>query len=129
MVNLTNWVTINRQVPGVYGSRMTGGGFGGCTVTLVAREDADLLEASLKDYYKRLQGKNCEIYRAEPSEGSDFFPFAELSEEMRSVREKKRQQQQQQTPASQATSLWINWRVPIVVALTAVAIFSLLRSK
>jgi hypothetical protein len=106
---------------------MTGGGFGGCTVTLVAREDADLLEASLKDYYQRLQGKKCEVYRAEPSEGADFFPFAELSEDMRSVREKKRQQQQ--SPASQVASLWTNWRVPIVVALTAVAVFSLLRSK
>ena len=111
----------------MYGSRMTGGGFGGCTVTLVAREAADLLEDSLKDYYQRLQGKKCEIYRAEPSEGSGSFPFAELSEEMRSVREKKNQQQQ--TPVYQAASVWINWRVPIVVALTAVAVFTILRNK
>lgn len=112
------------QVPGVYGSRMTGGGFGGCTVTLVAREAADLLELSLKDYYQRLQGKKCEIYRAEPAEGSASFPFAELSEEMRRVREKK-----EDTSVSLAASLWIHWRVPIAVALTAAVVFTMLRNK
>lgn len=29
--------------PGVYGSRMTGGGFGGCTVTLVRKDSAQNL--------------------------------------------------------------------------------------
>ena len=112
------------QVPGVYGSRMTGGGFGGCTVTLVAREAADLLELSLKDYYHRLQGKKCEIYRAEPAEGSASFPFADLSEQMRSVRKEEKD-----TLASPAATLWINWRVPIAVALTAAVVFTILRSK
>lgn len=32
---LNELVKLARQVPGVYGSRMTGGGFGGCTVTLL----------------------------------------------------------------------------------------------
>ena len=31
------------SVSGVFGSRMTGGGFGGCTVTLVKREAVDSL--------------------------------------------------------------------------------------
>ncbi|MEM0983785.1 MAG: galactokinase [Planctomycetota bacterium] len=34
--------------PGVHGSRMTGGGFGGCTVTLVATEHADALVSHLE---------------------------------------------------------------------------------
>lgn len=38
-------------VPGVYGSRMTGGGFGGCTVTLVAKKDAQNLKDHLKKIY------------------------------------------------------------------------------
>ena len=31
-------VEIARRVEGVYGARMTGGGFGGCTVTLLRRQ-------------------------------------------------------------------------------------------
>ena len=38
-------------VAGVYGSRMTGGGFGGCTVTLLRREAVPaVLEAVAKQY-------------------------------------------------------------------------------
>ena len=37
-VELDQLVDIARRVPGVYGSRMTGGGFGGCTVTLLQRQ-------------------------------------------------------------------------------------------
>ncbi len=33
---LDQLVELALQVDGVYGSRMTGGGFGGCTVTLVS---------------------------------------------------------------------------------------------
>ena len=41
-------------VAGVYGSRMTGGGFGGCTVTLLRREAVPaVLEAVAKQYSGR----------------------------------------------------------------------------
>ena len=36
-------VKLAMEVDGVYGSRMTGGGFGGCTVTLVKRSSVDNL--------------------------------------------------------------------------------------
>jgi len=39
---LDQLVELARKVPGVLGSRMTGGGFGGCTVTLVSAVELQL---------------------------------------------------------------------------------------
>uniref|UniRef100_A0A914WKM6 Galactokinase n=1 Tax=Plectus sambesii TaxID=2011161 RepID=A0A914WKM6_9BILA len=44
-------VELANDSPGVYGSRMTGGGFGGCTVTLVQADAVDGLEAKIKEAY------------------------------------------------------------------------------
>ncbi|MBN2583101.1 MAG: galactokinase [Planctomycetes bacterium] len=44
-------VEIAQGVPGVYGSRMTGGGFGGCTVTLCRRETIEPLRQAVMERY------------------------------------------------------------------------------
>jgi len=45
---LTDWA---RKQPGVLGSRMTGAGFGGCTVTLLERSGAhEFIERCIRDY-------------------------------------------------------------------------------
>ena len=53
---LDELVEIARQQKGVFGSRMTGGGFGGCTVTLVNTQNVDNLcqEIKVNGYYKCL---------------------------------------------------------------------------
>jgi galactokinase len=50
-------VEIARGLPGVLGARMTGGGFGGSTVTLVRREALDGFARALSDAYERETGK------------------------------------------------------------------------
>jgi galactokinase len=58
------------EQPGCYGSRLTGAGFGGCTVSLVQREKAEQFEASLKEGYLGRTGKNAEVYICEAVGGA-----------------------------------------------------------
>jgi galactokinase len=57
-------------IDGVYGSRMTGGGFGGCTVTLLRAEAAASFRARIAQAYQRQFGLTPRIYSCEPSEGA-----------------------------------------------------------
>ena len=48
--------------PGLYGSRMTGGGFGGCTVNLVHAEAVDVFRSRIMARYEAATGLKPEIY-------------------------------------------------------------------
>jgi galactokinase len=48
---------------GVYGCRMTGGGFGGCTVNLVQREHAEAFCQAIQVGYRNAAGIELSIYR------------------------------------------------------------------
>jgi len=57
-------------IPGVYGSRMTGGGFGGCTVSLVAPDKLACFEESIREAYRSRFGIEPRLYRCEPAAGA-----------------------------------------------------------
>jgi galactokinase len=58
------------EIDGVYGSRMTGGGFGGCTVTLLRAEATGGFRVEIARAYERKFGVVPGIYSCEPSEGA-----------------------------------------------------------
>jgi len=57
-------------IPGVIGARMTGGGFGGCTVNLVRQADRESFEREIQARYQARFGIKPEIYDVKPSEGA-----------------------------------------------------------
>ena len=56
-------------LPGVYGSRMTGGGFGGCTVNLVDLNQAENFAAGIAEAYRR-RYREPQIYHCAASPGA-----------------------------------------------------------
>jgi galactokinase len=63
-------VELASQAAGVYGARMTGGGFGGCTVNLVARENVEDFKRSVAAGYERETRLKPEIFECEPADGA-----------------------------------------------------------
>lgn len=57
------------KIPGVIGSRITGGGFGGCTVSLVKDEAIDIFKERLEKAYEEKTGKTAEFYIVEIGDG------------------------------------------------------------
>jgi len=54
---------------GVYGARMTGGGFGGCTIALVDEVMAGPVAAEVQKRYRAATGRRADIYPCVPSAG------------------------------------------------------------
>jgi galactokinase len=54
-------VKLAREFEGVYGARMTGGGFGGCTITLVESKVVPEFQATVAREYEKLTGLSPQI--------------------------------------------------------------------
>ena len=58
------------QIPGVYGSRITGGGFGGCTVSIVKNDAIDTFIDKVGSAYKEKTGHTAEFYVVDIGDGA-----------------------------------------------------------
>jgi galactokinase len=66
-------------LPGFYGGRMTGGGFGGCTVNLVSAGHAESFRLEIATRYQRETGIAPEVYVCSPANGAaGEFPLAHV---------------------------------------------------
>jgi galactokinase len=68
-------VELALSVAGVYGSRMTGGGFGGCTVSLVDAETVEQFMETIAKGYREATGKTPSIFTCMP--GSSVGPVVQ----------------------------------------------------
>ena len=55
-------VELANKLPGLIGARLTGGGFGGCTVNLVERNHAASFASKLREEYRSESGIDADIY-------------------------------------------------------------------
>ncbi|XP_061565153.1 galactokinase [Cololabis saira] len=69
---LDQLVSAALQVDGVYGSRMTGGGFGGCTVSLVRVQAVDRTMQHIQDGFRG----TATFYVTTPSAGARALPLS-----------------------------------------------------
>jgi galactokinase len=63
-------VEIARKLPGCYGSRLTGAGFGGCTVNLVQEEFAPAFINDLREGFRDRMKRAAQVYLCKASEGA-----------------------------------------------------------
>jgi galactokinase len=67
---LDSLVEIATAVPGVAAARMTGAGFGGCTINLVARDAVDALRAAVAAEYPSRTGLVARVYAVDAVAGA-----------------------------------------------------------
>jgi galactokinase len=63
-------VDIAQRQSGVLGARMTGAGFGGCTVNLVQRDATEAFTHAIQEGYQKALGLHAEVYVCEASDGA-----------------------------------------------------------
>jgi len=68
-------VEIARESPGCIGARLTGAGFGGCTINLVEENKAQEFMENLRSGYQSRTGRTAQIYLCKASGGASTEPL------------------------------------------------------
>src|SRR5208283_465898 len=66
-------VSLVKGVPGVYGARMMGGGFGGCTINLVAKNQIEEVKKLVGIQYRNKFNQDPDVYEMSLSEGTNVL--------------------------------------------------------
>jgi galactokinase len=69
-VEADTMVDLAQDLPGLIGARLTGGGFGGCTINLVEKDSAAAFAQTLKERYRQATGIDAEIFICHASAGA-----------------------------------------------------------
>jgi galactokinase len=69
---LDTLVELTRDLPGCLGARLTGAGFGGCTVNLVQKERSPDFIAELERGYQDRTGREAKVYLCYASQGATY---------------------------------------------------------
>ncbi|HEX3570287.1 MAG TPA: galactokinase [Acidobacteriaceae bacterium] len=70
-------VELANERPECFGARLTGGGFGGCTVNLVSADRVDEFTRAMRDGYKQATGIDSDIYVSRASAGAHQILIAQ----------------------------------------------------
>jgi galactokinase len=65
-------IDVTIATPGVLAARMTGAGFGGCTVNLVRPDAVAALRRTVDGEYVRRTGLRPRVFAVEPADGAGF---------------------------------------------------------
>ena len=76
-------VEIALEQEGVYGARITGGGFGGCVVCFVKSEKAEAVMKTMEEEYKKKTGIQCDAFITKPEQGARVMNAFEVDEEVK----------------------------------------------
>jgi galactokinase len=61
------------SLDGVFGSRLTGAGFGGCTVSLIRTNSSERIRGELESAYRRRTGRDLRCFESRPSQGAEVL--------------------------------------------------------
>ena len=70
LVDILNELGVDQ---GVYGARMTGGGFGGCTVSLVKADSVAAVQKTLHQRYAKKAGIQASSFISRPAQGAQVL--------------------------------------------------------